>query len=85
MESHPLRRASVAAEIRAELARQSKTYVSLAEATGISVITLRRRLAGQRPFYAEELGSVSRFLGLTVDEILTRAAANQIEELEAAK
>ena len=77
MERNPLRRESVAAEVRAELARQSKTYVSLADATGISVDTLRRRLAGLKPFYVEELASVSRFLGLTVDSLIERAEQHQ--------
>ncbi len=80
MESNPLRRTSIAAEVRAELARQSKTYVSLAEATGISVDTLRRRLAGLKPFYVEELGSVCRFLGITLDELLARAESAQAAE-----
>jgi hypothetical protein len=79
MEHQPLRRSSVAAEVRAELARQSKTHTSLADATGISVDTLRRRLAGQKPFYVEELGSVSRFLGLTIDQLIARAETSQSE------
>lgn len=77
MEHIPLRRSSVAAEVRAELARQAKTQQSLAQATGISVDTLRRRLAGLKPFYVEELGSVCRFLGITVDELLQRAEMEQ--------
>lgn len=69
----PLRRTAVAAEVRAELARQNKTYTSLAVATDISVDTLRRRLNGHKPFYVEELVSVSRFLEISVDELIARA------------
>lgn len=80
MEAHaPLRRTAVAAEVRAELARQNKTYTSLAAATDISVDTLRRRLNGLKPFYVEELGSVCRFLGITLDELIARAEKAQAE------
>lgn len=73
---HPLRRTALAAEVRAELARQNKTYVSLAAATDMSDATLRRRLAGHKPFYVEELVSVSRFLGVSMDELIGRAEAS---------
>lgn len=73
METQPLRRTAIAAEVRAELARQNKTHTSLAKATGISVDTLRRRLTGRSSFNAEELGSACRFLGISLDEIIGRA------------
>jgi hypothetical protein len=38
-----------------------------------------RGLAGQKPFYVEELGSVSRFLGLTIDQLIARAETSQSE------
>lgn len=77
METQPLRRTAIAAEVRAELARQNKTLVSLAQAADISTDTLRRRLNGLSSFPVEELGSVCRFLGLTLDEIIDRATADQ--------
>lgn len=72
MATKPLRRTAIAAEVRAEVARQGKTYVSLATAAGISPDTLRRRLNGLSSFPVEELGSVCRFLGITLDELLRR-------------
>lgn len=60
------RRAKIAGEIRAELARQGKTVPALATATGISPATLRRRLKGVKPFYLEELEEIATFLNLPV-------------------
>ena len=82
METPPLRRTAVAAEVRAELAAQGKTHVELAQATGISVTTLRRRLNGSKPFYVEELGSVCRFFGLTIDSLMSRVGQRQVSPLE---
>jgi len=64
------RRERVAAEIRAELARQNKSKTDLAAHIGLSTWTLRRRLEGVRPFYLEELQSIAQFLGLPLSELL---------------
>jgi transcriptional regulator with XRE-family HTH domain len=77
METKPLRRTAIAAEVRAELARQNKTLTSLAQAADISTDTLRRRLNGLSSFPVEELGPVCRFLGLTLDQLLDRALAEE--------
>lgn len=69
----PLRRTSIAAEIRAEVARQKVSKATLAQATDIHVDTLRRRLDGHMPFYAEELVAICHFLNIPVAELLERA------------
>jgi len=72
MEQTEFRRARIAAEVRAELARQKKTKASLSQATGISPDTLRRRLDGVRPFYMDELDSITRFFGIPLVEFISR-------------
>jgi transcriptional regulator with XRE-family HTH domain len=73
MERHPLRRARLAAEIREELERQKKSLASLSESTGIKIDTLYNRLNGIKPFNVEELDLIVEFLGISLDELLTRA------------
>ena len=73
MERKPLRRSRVAAEVRAELARQNKSKASLAQAAGISVDTLRRRLDGVYPFYVEEIDAICFFLGIPIADFVARA------------
>ena len=77
MEQKHLRRARIAAEVRAELARQNKTRASLSQATGISVDTLRRRLDGVRPFYMDELDSITLFLGIPLVEFVARTESTE--------
>lgn len=69
------RRAKIAGEIRAELARQNKTVASLAVAIGMDPATLGRRLKGDKPFYFEELEAVSQFLGFRLSEFTARTDA----------
>lgn len=66
------RRTRIAGEIRAELARQSKSVAALSEATGISPATLSRRLSGTRPFLFEELEAVASFLDIPFDMLYAR-------------
>jgi len=73
----PLRRISLAAEIRAELGRQRVSIQKLSAGTGISASTLYRRLEGTRPFYVEELEAIGRFLGVP-DYELTKRAKNRV-------
>ena len=73
MERKPLRRSRVAAEIRAEAARQKRSRASLAQAAGISVDTLRRRLDGVYPFAVEEVDAICFLLRLPMPELLKRA------------
>jgi transcriptional regulator with XRE-family HTH domain len=66
------RRARVAGEIRAELARQGKPVASLAAGTGISPASLSRKLNGRSAFYFEEVAAIAAFLGLPVSELSAR-------------
>lgn len=68
------RSAQIAAEVRAEMARKRVTGTTLAEATGMSQPTLSRRLSGAIAFDIDELHEVAGVLGLTVTELLARAA-----------
>jgi hypothetical protein len=65
-------RRRVAAEVRAELARQHKTKKDLAAALDMHVDTLRVRLDGVKPFDTEELDAISSFLGIPFDEFVDR-------------
>lgn len=67
------RREAVAAEIRAELARQNKSKAALAAQLNISTDTLRRRLEGVRPFYFHEAEIISGFLDIPLSVILKRS------------
>lgn len=71
----PDRRARLAAEIRAELARQSRSRQDLAAHLGISTDTLRRRLDGVRPFYFDELELVAAFLNVRLSDLTGRTDA----------
>ena len=73
MERKPLRRSRVAAEVRAEIARQQKSKASVAQAAGISPDSLRRRLDGVYPFYVEEIDAICFFLGIPLGEFMARA------------
>lgn len=66
------RRARVAAEIRAELARQRISQIALIAATGITKNTLRHRLNGKYPFYVHELEAICSFLHVPLAEFLER-------------
>ena len=66
------RRAAIAGEIRAELARQGLSYTACAAATHISPSTLSRRLAGTKPFLLEEMQSIAQFLGIKLSDLTER-------------
>lgn len=65
----------VAAEVRAEMARQNKrvTLTGMAEATGITLSTLRRRVDGSSSFTLDELTRVAEYLGVSVAVLSERA------------
>lgn len=66
------RRARIAAEIRAELARQGKSASELSIGTGIRRDTLRRRLNGTYPLLAEELLAICLYLNIPVATLVAR-------------
>lgn len=69
----PLRRVALAAEIRAEMARQRVSVAQLSGETGIALSSLYRRLNGVKPLLVEELDAISASLGVPVWELANRA------------
>ena len=75
-------RAELAAEVRAEMARQRVTPSQLAEATGISRATLGRRLSGQLAFTVDELALISTHLQVAPSRFIAAAVvADNNEEV----
>lgn len=65
----------VAAEVRAELARQQLTMQHLVERVyGTSPATMRRKLTGLYPLDVDELERVAVALDLTSEELVARAS-----------
>lgn len=67
------RRTRIAAEFRAELARQNVSQASLSAATGITKNTLRSRLQGVRPFTVDEIDRVCFALHMSWLEVVNRS------------
>jgi transcriptional regulator with XRE-family HTH domain len=57
-------REPIAAEVRAELARQNKSQRDVAEVLGLGQPGVSLRLQGKRSFRAEELTSLAEWLGV---------------------
>lgn len=64
----------VAAEIRAEMARQRMTQATLAERLGIDRSTISRKLAGEHPFDLLDLERIADVLGVPLSRFLGVAA-----------
>lgn len=64
----------VAQTVAAAMQAQGWSEKALAEATGISRVTLRRRLAGAA-FNVAELAAIADALGTTVSDLLNQDAA----------
>lgn len=58
---------AVAAEVRAELARQHKSTADLAVALGVTTRTASKRLKGEQDFDATDLGKIANWLGVAVE------------------
>lgn len=63
-------RQRIAAEIRAEMARQNKSQRDIADALRLPQQALQIRLAGKRSFRAEELADLAVALGVPVAQFL---------------
>jgi transcriptional regulator with XRE-family HTH domain len=63
-------RDAVAANLRAEIARQLKRQADLAELWQMSEMAVSRRLTGRVPLTVEQLTIAADWLGVTVDRIL---------------
>lgn len=61
---------SVAAEVRAQLARRQFTGTALAAAINRSEMYVSRRLRGDVPFDLVDLEQIAQFLGLPVADLL---------------
>jgi transcriptional regulator with XRE-family HTH domain len=69
--------ASVAAEVRAELARQRRPQRDLAEAIGLSQQAASRRLCGEVPFDIAELAKVAELLRVPIEQFLPERRTEQ--------
>jgi hypothetical protein len=65
----------IAAEVRAEMARQKYGPTRLASEACISRPRLHRRLSGAVPFNTDELVIIARVLGVTASDLIARAEA----------
>jgi len=63
------RAAHVAAEVRAEMARQGKSKGELAEALGVTLNTAKSRYEGAQPYNLVELVQVSLWLGVPLGRL----------------
>jgi transcriptional regulator with XRE-family HTH domain len=60
----------VAAEVRAEMARQGVKQGQVAEALGISRVAAQRRINGEMPWDVAELAQVASFLGKPIAQFM---------------
>lgn len=67
-------RETVAAELRADIARERVSYVTLAQRTGIPVRSLARRVNGEAPITVEDLALIAAALGSTPQRYLPQLA-----------
>lgn len=65
---------TTAAEVRAEMARQGRTTIDVAQAAGIPRARLSSRLNERIPFNIEELAAVAEVLQVPTWEFLRRAS-----------
>lgn len=62
---------TIAAEIRAEVARQRRKYSDLAKELGLAPATISDRMAGRVPFDTNELEKVAQWLGIDVVHLIS--------------
>lgn len=70
----PPRTETVAANVRAEIARQRITQRTLASALGMSPAAMSDRLSGKTPIDVNELEAIARFLKVSPESLLKDAA-----------
>lgn len=64
---------SIAAELRAEMARKRRTQADLGEVLGISQAGVSARLRGVTPIGLDELDTACKWLGVSVQTLIERA------------
>jgi len=67
-------REHIAAEVRAELARQGKGRAFLVELLDLDPSTVSGRLSGKSAFRGEELLAIAEALGVSASQFLERVA-----------
>jgi len=73
------RRTEVAAgEVRAHLGRTRQTVKDLADATGIPISTLNRRLLVLSAFTIDELDAIARHFGVEITDLLRPPVAIEV-------
>jgi transcriptional regulator with XRE-family HTH domain len=60
----------VAAEVRAEMARQRMSQAGLAKLLGVAQQTVSRRLVGEVPFDVAELARIADLLGVPMTQFV---------------
>jgi len=71
-------RQRIAAEVRAELARQNISNRDFADLLGMDRSAAQQRLSAQRSFRAEEIERVAEILGVPVARFLAPAIPDEI-------
>lgn len=66
-------RDAIAAEVRAEVARQQKSQREIGEILGLPQPSVQMRLKGNTPFRAEELVMLAEAFGVSVDHFVPAA------------
>lgn len=67
-------RLTVAAEVRAAMARRNCTQAELAAALNLSQPSVSVRLTGQQPWTVDELAAAARYLGTSLADLVADAA-----------
>jgi transcriptional regulator with XRE-family HTH domain len=62
-------RDAIAAEVRAEMARQNKSQRDLGQALDLPQSSVSLRLSGKSAFRADEIVKVARFLGVSITKL----------------
>ncbi|MEV6633930.1 helix-turn-helix transcriptional regulator [Actinoplanes sp. NPDC051470] len=68
-------RDAIAGKVRGALAEASKTQRDLGEILNLPQSAVQLRLSGQRPFRAEELGLIARWLGVPIEQFVPAASS----------
>ncbi len=66
-------RATVAANVRAELGRVSASQSKASTAIGMSQTALSKRLSGRLPFTVDELGNLAEYLDIPIEAFFVSA------------
>jgi transcriptional regulator with XRE-family HTH domain len=66
---------AVAAEVRAEMARQHKYQEDIAQVLGISRVVVGMRLNGRTPFKLNEVEALAAYFGVPISSLIRERAA----------